>query len=568
MTAATYQRRASIGHAPPLFGTADDNNEWHKKIRDILDVSSSDPALFPPTIKKTGGPNRRRSMDDGVRPVLRVPTNRIGGLHADKNHHCHTAPNKDHSEKAKAKSVHVSHEESTASLSWSARSKRSGEGLEFSLSSFDVSPASPSSRRDLSCVYPFEHKKSNGSSLNPMKHVEEPVSASDDVPLSPLSNKKPVPHPLNDEDYVSPLSIKVRHFSKRASFVDASPVPLEQSPKSVRNHSHEDLDSSFFDAREEKFDYSKYVKSGHFHSRKSSSGSAHAAPFEKQSSSLSKEHVSPSSSNNTINGTHVPRLNRADPLAVPFTFEKQSTSTSSAKQDPPSQNKKVNRNYSRRLSCSDAPDPPSTFMRRSLRSPFNNVDDYGHILGDPIQSPQTAAHKFSISVRRSSSGNTAPLMGVPLPFPTQRRDSVKRYGRRGSETSFYLPLEKVSNEGMHAKEADREPSTTEHTNPSCKGHVVHPESGLPRLHQQRRSLNHGDAPRELGADKVRRRASCCEPHPKLSEAGMKTTMAREVPSELDVDRPPISFIVCKKISKESKVEEPKSRRGHPTFAYF
>jgi hypothetical protein len=54
----------------------------------------------------------------------------------------------------------------------------------------------------------------------------------------------------------------------------------------------------------------------------------------------------------------------------------------------------------------------------------------------------------------------------------------------------------------------------------------------------------------------------------MSEAGMTTTMAREVPSQRDVDRPPIAFIVCKKTSKKSKGEEQNLKRGHPAFAYF
>ncbi|KAL3804139.1 hypothetical protein HJC23_013658 [Cyclotella cryptica] len=560
MKTAIHRRRASINDASPLFGTNDESNEWHQKIRDILDVSSSDPTLLAQrhggAVKKKAGPSRRRTMDDGIRPVLRFQTNRTEGVHAEKKPPCESSAYKDLAEKTKAKSVHVAHEDSTASLSWSSESRKVGEGLEFSLSSLDVSPASPSNRRVLSSMYSYERKKSKDSC--------------GDFPLSPFAEEKHDRSPVfHDEEYVSPKSIKVRHFPRRTNAGgDAPALPFDQSPTSVGNPCcPEDLDSSF-DAREDKY-CSRSAKLHDFQSRRASCGDPPSHPDEKHPLPMQKEQVSPFSQR------HAQRLGRVVPPAVPFTFEKPSRSASTGS----TKDIQTNRTYSRRLSCSDAPD--------ALHSPYKDADDHGHVLEDPIQStnPSTTAPKFSIHVRRSSCGDTAAFRDVPLPFSAQRRNSVKSYGRRGSEISFHVPLEKSAKEGMQTKEAERDLSRKGRDD-SPPNNIAVPEPGLSMLHSQRRSLNHGEVPRNLGTEKGRRRASCSGPHPKMtnkttsdheesqvihpsiSKKNTKSECESEVPSEGDVDCPPISFIVCKKTSKNSKAEEQKLKRGHTAFAYF
>jgi hypothetical protein len=110
---------------------------------------------------------------------------------------------------------------------------------------------------------------------------------------------------------------------------------------------------------------------------------------------------------------------------------------------------------------------------------------------------------------------------------------------------------------------------------------------------RRRSSVHGKAPRvSSGAEKTKRRASCCKAHPKRKDAGGDKRQShceedlpfrrKNPPSDSrrkdkvshrrearEGDRAPISFVVFETASKSvSKGEETMSKRGHPAFAYF
>ena len=360
-------RRVSIGYPT----TNDTDNEWHQKIRDILDVGQ--PTIAVKSNAKKKGPIRRRTVCCDVSPVAALPSLMKNASINDRD-------------------------ESTASLSMNSNSKQPG----LCMSSCDISPVSPERPAF------YEGWKDCDLTSGPNK------AGSDQVLERFLLAKHRINSPRRGSTG-SPCTSSLNSSSPKSPFAEVKShyhlSAFSKSQNDVNEGGDDDLPEVPFSP---KLDHGSFTGS---------------------SSEDDIEGEDTSSDDNCTPQVSIQTIRRLKSNCVDKSYHKTTTKTKCSRRsscgDPPSSPAAERSMYytsSRACKYSRLVPRRASYHVADAHSPYSDTTD-DNVLESPFHStPKTMTPKFAIKMqRRSSCGES---LNVPLPFAT---DASRAPNRRSSE---------------------------------------------------------------------------------------------------------------------------------------